>query len=256
MQGRAIGAPSTLSRDGRGGKRGSKGTLRPPKEAPLLDEEELLRCIAAAESQESAARALELRLRDELAAAQAGNAQAKRREARAREAADEARQRFERSHNFRKGEVAEVMKQVIQLEKEEKTHLQNEDAWRLELDAMVLEQANAMKRRDILINEKNNLEVKAREDEAYAVKAEARVKHAEERRDRDRARIDAFRHEMEELRRAADAERVEHRAAQQKLDKHKSESAEVPIIWRRVAACLTAAVIAVVCCKISDPKYW
>lgn len=207
-----------------------------------LSEEELSTRIAAAEADDAAQRADELRLRQDTAQAEEARDRARRREIAAREAAEDSRRRADRGLEHLRGELSDLMKQLQVHEQAEQEAKRNEAAWQAELDTMVISQANAMAKRDELVARIAGFEDQARASESLAEKSEARARHLEEKLKKEKAKLDAVRAEAEVLRREAEEEEATKTRVQEELLRH-HEGALSLVIWRYSAIFLAVAAV-------------
>lgn len=210
--------------------------------------------VDEAQAIETALRADEHRLRQDLLAAEEVLQRGRWQEERAREAAEDGRKRASRTVEFLRGELSELMQLVLGYEQSEKEHALKETAWQAELDGMVLAQAQAMTRRDELTVEVARLEEQARSDEARATKVESRARHVEERCKKERERVDMVKHESEVSKREVDVERENQKRAQKELLHHQEEGTLGITIWRCCAGILAAMAVCAAIYRAADPR--
>merc|ERR1719422_1720684 len=140
---------------------------------------------------------MEQKVRREHAAAEAALQTAKHREMRSQEALVDARKAEAMRQERVRGEAAVLMKELSRYEQSEKDFKQSCDAWKSELDALVLEQAAKMTERDEVKAKCSRLEVDVRQREAHATELETLAQRAEEKCAKERLRVDLLTKELE-----------------------------------------------------------
>lgn len=196
-------------------------------------------------------------------ATQAGLEYARKLERKAEEQVDIAKRLEVRSSEILGGEFSDLMRKIARLEEDEKTRKHNEESWKRELDAIVLEQASFMERRDNFRKEMEQLEAIARADGAKVAEAEARVKRAEGKVGKEKLRVELLTRELEALKADAEKARSElQRNAQARRGLQHQEAAASASntssleFWRSVSLCLCAAAAAVGLWRAMDPALW
>lgn len=208
-----------------------------------LSEEELVKQVKEAESEEISQRANECRLRQEVNQAQDVRDRVKRAETRARDAAEDSQRRGELNIESLRNELADLMKKVADYERSQSDQESKQKMWQAELDAMILSQASAMARRDELVASVARLEEQARTTEALATKEEAKVKYLENKLRKEKERLDVVRAQADALRREADDELAIKEKVQQEILQCQEEADLSLSVWRHLAAALGVAVL-------------
>lgn len=201
----------------------------------MPSEDDLRQRLSEADVAEKALRAEECRLRLEATIAEASRDAARQREQRAKEAAEDARRRVGRGQEFLRGELAELMQQVASLERREAENGHHEAAWREELNALVLQQAEHMVQRDNLAEQSKVLEAQARQDGARAAAAEAKVAKTEEKRKKERACMKVIQEEQEVHREEAGQVLAEQRRLAAALERLAAGASRRLLRWRLLA---------------------
>jgi len=210
--------------------------------------------LAELEAAESAGKSEEHQLRQEHSDAEVAFESARRRELKALDKVEEAKRLQARSRDFLSGEFSELMQKIASHEQEEKMHEQLEAAWKAELDALVLEQAKFMTRRDELKAEVASSEVATRGDASKATEVEAKAKRMEEKCNKERTRVDLLCRELEALRTEAEQARAEEKRQAQALEVAAASTAATTALWRRLAFGVGFATILLVLWRAMVPR--
>jgi len=235
----------------------STGPARRSSEAAnAATEAELRGKIQELEALDQNARFEEHRLRQEHTLAVGDLERARRREAKGQERVEDAKRLEIRSQVFHSSEIAELMHKIADMEQEEKRFLSKENAWKAESEALVLEQAKHIARRDDTIAEKDTFEANARADATKVAGAEARVKRMEEKVSKEKLRVDLLTRESEVMRSEA-AHEASHDFQELEVLRRELALTEASAQrWCSASLGLGVAAVAAALWRATDPALW
>lgn len=213
-------------------------------ETPEPTQEELEQQVTSAESRERAMREEEVRLREELTAAEAASDRAAKRKLTALAEARDARKHASLGQVGLLNEVENLTRQVVDHQRADRDFAKLEESWQTELDDLILEQARCMERRDEHAAKLDVVRQQLKADETQAQKTEAKIQQAEEKRLKDKERCEALKRQSEQFHAQARADAAARREVEVELDEKREQLLEGVLWWRRVAL----ALFVVVCC--------
>lgn len=159
--------------------------------------EELLRRCGDLEDLEAEARQEEAALRVDLAEATAARNRAHVQSTKAKEALELARKRMERSRDFVRGRISEMMEKMVQSEQAARDLECNEVDLQQELDVMVLAQASMMATRDELLQQSAFLRLDVKAASQKVDELEKKLRKARDGITKDRLRVELLKQELQ-----------------------------------------------------------